>query len=154
MAPEEIAGLAATPAAVAEWEDLLVRLEIMPRALRAALEDAGGGDADLTATLRALLARERRVGRWLEVAAFGSAEKDLPAPDGDARWLAERFEAVRARNFAMVQRRGVDVWAWAGEFDGAAVTVNQLLSWLVRSDAAVLAALRQSRPATSGVTAC
>src|SRR5215218_5041696 len=154
MAPEEIAGLPATPPAVAEWEDLLVRLEIMPRALRAALEDALGGDAGLTAKLGALLSREQRVGRWLEVAAFGSAESPVPAANGDARWLAERFEAVRARNFAMVQRRGVDVWAWAGELDGTRVTVYQLLSWLMRSDAAVLAALRQPRPATSGVAAC
>jgi hypothetical protein len=96
------------------------------------------------------------VGRWLEEAAFGSAESPIAAMDagGDARWLADRFAAVRARNFAMVQRRGVDVWEWAGELDGLRVTVYQLLSWLMRSDAALLAALRGPRLAAGGVTAC
>ena len=54
---------------------------------------------------------------------------------------------MRARNFAMVQRRGVDVWEWAGELDGVRVTVYQLLSWLMRRDAEALAALRSPAPA-------
>ena len=154
MAADAIAGLPAYPPAIAEWEDLLVRLEIMPRALRAALEEDGGGDA--AAPLAMLLDREQRVGRWLEEAAFGSAESPAAGfdPGSDARWLAERFTAVRARNFAMVQRRGVDVWEWSGELDGVRVTVYQLLSWLMRSDAALLAALRGPRLAADGVHAC
>lgn len=153
MEAEAIAGLPAYPPAIAEWEELLVRLEIMPRALRAALEE----EIEVpTAPLAALLEREGRVGRWLEEAAFGSAESPLPevAAGADARWLADRFAAVRARNFAMVQRRGVDVWEWAGELDGVSLTVYQLLSWLMHADAALLAALRAPRPAAGGVPAC
>jgi hypothetical protein len=152
MAPEELALLPARPPAVAEWEDLLVRLEIMPRALRGTLEDSRRDEDALRETLEELLDRELRVGRWLERAAFGDAES---APAGaaapDVRWLEDRFAAARARNFAMVQRRGVDVWAWAGELDGTRVTVYQLLSGLMRADAAALAALRV--PA-AGVGAC
>ena len=151
MAPEELALLPARPPAVAEWEDLLVRLEIMPRALRATLEDGRVGQGE-SGMLRALLERELRVGRWLERAAFGDAgSAPLQPPDAaDARWLEDRFAAARARNFAMVQRRGVDVWAWTGELDGTGVTVYQLLSGLMRADAAALAALR----VPAGVGAC
>jgi hypothetical protein len=153
MAAEALVSLPALPPAVAEWEDLLVRLEIMPRALRGTLEGRDGRDPAVRATLRELLDRELRVGQWLERAAFGDAvDAPLqPAADADARWLEDRFVAVRARNFAMVQRRGVDVWEWAGEMDGARITVYQLLSWLMRSDAAVLAALRSP---VAGVGAC
>ena len=153
MAPEELASLPALPPAVAEWEDLLVRLEIMPRALRGTLEGCAAGDPGLRAALRELLSRDLRVGQWLERAAFGDAGQAplQPAADADARWLEERFAAVRARNFAMVQRRGVDVWEWAGELDGVRVTVYQLLSWLMRRDAAALAALRSP---VAGMGAC
>jgi hypothetical protein len=156
MVAEEIARLPALPEAVAEWEDLLVRLEIMPRAVYGALEEPGASDDDRAAALAELLDRERKVGRWLEEAAFGSAESAATpdAPGADPRWLADRFAAVRARNFAMLQRRGVDVWAWAGNFDGTRVTVYQLLAGLLRCDAAVLAALRQREPLAGGVTAC
>ena len=156
MAPEELAALPALPEAVAEWEDLLVRLEIMPRALQGALEEPHAGGERTEATLSALLTREVRVGRWLEEAAFGSAEATEGTwPAGmDDRWLADRFAAVRARNFAMVQRRGVDVWNWSGQLDGTPVTVYQLLSGLVRADAAVLGALRRPGQAASGVGAC
>lgn len=155
MAPDEIAGMAAQPAAIAEWEDLLVRIEIMPRALRGALEEPAVAAEEPSGALEALLDRELRVGRWLEVAAFGDAEQPSGEPrERDSRSLAERFAAVRARNFAMVQRRGVDVWEWAGELDGTPVTVYQLLSWLVRSDAAVLAGIRGQGPAASGVPVC
>lgn len=155
MVPDEIAGMPERPAEIAEWEDLLVRIEIMPRALRGALEEPGVGDEEPSAAVEALLERELRVGRWLEVAAFGNAEQpSVRPPERDSRSLAERFAAARARNFAMVQRRGVDVWSWAGEIDGTTVTVFQLLSWLVRSDAEVLAAIRGQGLATSGVPVC
>ena len=54
------------------------------------------------------------------VSCFGDAGAPPLHPPAvvDARWLEDRFAAVRARNFAMVQRRGVDVWAWAGEERG------------------------------------
>ena len=155
MTPDEIAAISARPPAIAEWEDLLVRIEIMPRALRGALEEPREERAEALASLEALLERELRVGRWLEVAAFGDAEqRALPPPELDSRSLSERFAAVRARNFAMVQRRGVDVWEWAGELDGTTVTVYQLLCWLVGSDAEVLAAIRGARLPTSKVPVC
>lgn len=148
MRSEELAGLPGRPPSVAEWEDLLVRFEIMPRALRAALDAPAARPERVAAPLRELLSREREVGRWLETAAGwtpsepstpGSADAQL-----DARELADRFAAVRARNFAMLQRRGVDVWEWSGlTRDGAPATVFQLLSWMLRADALALAALRE-----------
>jgi hypothetical protein len=133
---------------VAEWEELLVRLEIMPRALRVALEEPVAGRARVLAELRELLRRERRVEHWLEGAAgWAPALDGAPAADGEelgGRELAERHAAVRARNFAMLQRRGVEVWRWSGATDdGAPATVYQLLSWLLRADAGALAALRR-----------
>ena len=156
MAPEELALLAAMPPAVAEWEDLLVRLEIMPRALRGTLEDSRVDEDAEREVLFELLDREIRVGRWLEEVASGTGEPHAlqPPPRTDTRWLEERFASVRARNFAMVQRRGVDVWAWAGRLEGARVTVYQLLTGLVRADATALAALRDRNGAASGVPAC
>jgi hypothetical protein len=149
MRGETLTG-ATHPVDVADWEDLLVRIEIMPRALKGALEDAAGQGRSLP-ILRDLLAREVEAGEWLERVATGEAgdasRRAAAAGAGDATWLADRFAAVRSRNFAMLQRRGVDVWEWAGELDGRAVTVYQLLSSLLRADAEALAALR-------GVGAC
>ena len=81
---------------MAEWEDLLVRLEIMPRSLRGTLEDSRRDEAGLRETLEELLDRELRVGRWLERAAFGDAESAPAGPAApDVRWLEDRFAAVR-----------------------------------------------------------
>jgi hypothetical protein len=159
MKSDEIASYPALPADVAEWEDLLVRMEIMPRALRGTLEEIPGDERRL-ATLRGLLEREARVGEWLERVAIGAPAtggRPAPAESPGARWIADRFAGVRARNFAMLQRRGVDVWEWSGELDGEPVTVYQLLAWLVHADAGALAALREPAGpagALSGVSAC
>ena len=144
MTREELQALPASPPGVAEWEDLLVRLEIMPRALRGTLDDLHQG-AQVREILRDLLDRETRAGEWLESVAGGGAHPRVESGYGDARWLSDRFAAVRARNFAMVQRRGVEVWGWAAETpDGTHATVYQLLTWLMRSDATILAALRDT----------
>lgn len=149
MTSEALAGLPAQPPSIAEWEELLVRFEIMPRALRASLDAGGGEPAGLARILAELLLREREVGRWLERAS--GWEPSIPAgagPAGDAlnaRELAERFSAVRARNFAMLQRRGLDVWGWTGETaDGGSATVYQLLTWILGGDARALADLREA----------
>ena len=158
MTLEGGASIPELPPTVAEWEDLLVRVEIMPRALRATLD--GGDEEVVSGTLGQLLAREQAVGEWLEIAA-GTAEGTPHPPrpvHGDARTLAERFTAVRARNFAMVQRRGVDVWEWVGETPGGdRLSVYQLLTALVQSDGEALAGIRgalQRRPSRHEVSAC
>ena len=162
MTSEALAGLPAQPPSIAEWEELLVRFEIMPRALRASLDTASEAAPALTGTLAELLRREREVGRWLERASGWEpsvAEAGSPDERGLAeRDLADRFSAVRARNFAMLQRRGLDVWGWSGETaDGGSATVFQLLPWLLGADARALAELRESasaQPAPAGGSAC
>lgn len=156
MRGDELTALPALPPSVAEWEDLLVRVEIMPRALRNALDGVPEAPA-ATELLRELVAREAAAAAWLEAVA------GLPRPDGagrrvgeersDGRWLSDRFASLRARNFAMVQRRGVEVWGWEGEVEGGGrATVYQLFSLLVRRDAEALAALR--RVARAGGAPC
>ena len=158
MRSEALAGFPAHPPSVAEWEDLLVRFEIMPRALRAALDAPAAAPERVAATLGALLTREREVGRWLEAAAGWTPSEQPPAGGSDdglaARDLADRFAGVRARNFAMLQRRGVDVWEWSGvTSDGDPATVYQLLGWMLRADATALAALREPDGALTGAGA-
>jgi hypothetical protein len=151
MGAEPIAALPALPPSIAEWEDLLVRVELMPRALRSTLEGAPGGPA-VDGLLREMVEREARFGRWLQrladaaagVPAAEAAAAALPA--AAAADLPERFGRLRARTFAMVQRRGLEVWRWAGELEGyGAPTVFQALTLLVHEDVRALAALRAAR---------
>jgi hypothetical protein len=45
----------------------------------------------------------------------------------------------------MVQRRGLEVWGWAGEVEpGHSATVHQLLSWLAEQDGRALLDLRRA----------
>ena len=140
------------PESIAEWEELLVRIELMPRALRHAVEDAGEGDA-VREILRALVAREREVNGWLLSLTGGevAADRRFGGDHGsDARELRERFAALRARTFAMVQRRGLEVWEWEGEYPGEGrLTVYQALTRLLGRDVAALAELR-----AAGAGAC
>ena len=162
MLPDEIGALPRAPGSVGEWEDLLVRLEIVPRVARNAVEDADA-DADDGETavkaLRAAIAREAAVGAWLEgpagVEEPGRRATSYAAGDARADELSLRFASLRARTFAMVQRRGLEVWEWAapvGAAAGAEVTAHQLLLWLARRDAELLADLRGA--ATIGRAAC
>jgi hypothetical protein len=158
MLPEEITAHRRTPGSVGDWEELLVRLEIVPRVARNAIEDLGDGDAAAVA-LSAAVAREAAVGRWLEEAAgVAGGGRGVEAPeggDGRADELSLRFASLRARTFAMLQRRGLEVWEWeapvAGR-GGVRVTAHQLLLWLARRDAELLAALREAT--TLGRAAC
>jgi hypothetical protein len=147
MTPEQLSKFAPHPPSVAEWEDLLVRLEIMPRALRANLEEAGARGLETEWVLRELVERETAAGAWLERAVTGEEPRDADGPGvagGGAEDLAGRFVRVRARNFAMVQRRGVQIWGWSAETpDGYTPTVHQVLAWLAENDAHALAHLRQ-----------
>lgn len=158
---KSFAAYPAEPADIAEWEDLLVRFEIMPRALRNTLERVSLEDAARAALLR-LLAREEwaveTFGALREASAASAppseAEEPLD-PGGDLEDLAVRIAQRRAKNFAQVQRRGLEVWGWSaplGEHGG--VTTFQLLRWLVAGDVAALAALRAAARADSGAGAC
>ena len=67
--------------------------------------------------------------------------------DDDPLGRVRRFAGLRARTFAMVQRRGLDVWDWRVEGDG---TVYQLLRWLAEHDASLLTRLRAATAAPGG----
>lgn len=146
MNGSDLAAVAARPDGLPEWEDLLVRFEVMGRALRVTLEEARHEQDASAAVLRRIIRDETEVADWL-CRARGHGDTPLPAPvarSDDPRDLADIFTSLRARNFAMLQRRGVDVWDWAGPIAGAGVvTAHQLVAALVGSDAAALAELRQ-----------
>jgi hypothetical protein len=141
------------PPSIAEWEELLIRLEIAPRALRIAVEEAPDTPA-LRGTLARLLAEEalrvRRIDAMTEGAPLPAAVDDASADaargasqDTTAEALAVEFARVRARLFARAQRRGIDVWDWAGTLpDGTRLSAYQLLLGAMRGDAELLAAVR------------
>lgn len=140
------------PPSEVEWEDLLYRLELMVRALRVTLEDAPAEDERLAEPLRDAIDAELRVYGWLHPHTAGE-----PLPDRERQrlleqntaraepaWLAERFASLRLRNFAMLQRRGLGVWDWAGELPGGGphATAYQLFGARMRADGELLATLR------------
>jgi hypothetical protein len=95
-----------------------------------------------------LMEREQWATRFLEYAAGIAADGDRSRSDSSQPLerqidTMDRFVQSRNRNFAIVQRRGIDVWEWEGP---AAIhgggTVYQLLAYLAGRDAASLAALR------------
>lgn len=148
MDPGRIASLPARPGAIPEWEDLLVRFEIMPRALRVAMEELNGSQTDAAPILGRLLDAEILFAGWLGRAAYGEepAGRVSASAGGDPAALADRFSAARARSFAMLQRRGVEVWEWTAPIEAAGpVTAYQMVSALVRADAEALADLRAIR---------
>jgi hypothetical protein len=135
------------PPSEVEWEDLLVRVELGPRAVAVALEDAGPGAATRGA-LREALAGEVGLHSALEAMSGlpSPSREPPPEPDGDGREAVEALRRLRARSFAMVQRRGLEVWEWrqpAGADAGA--TAYQLLQAAAARDGALVAVLRRSR---------
>lgn len=146
MTGEEMVRLPGRPDSVADWEDLLVRLEIVPRVVRHALDEVVDATA-AAGVLAEATEREARVGELLEAASrIGEPSRSAQArgrPGDDATALALRFASLRARTFAMVQRRGLEVWEWGAQLPrGERVTVHQLLLWLAREDGRLLARLR------------
>lgn len=141
------------PPSEVEWEDLLVRLEIVPRALRLAVEDAGDSRA-----ARDVLARAVGTEGWVHQVLLPALRGGTPAPgnpsasldidrDGsepDAAALAAAFASLRDRNFAQIQRRGLGVWEWRSEVEGGSgsITAYQLMQWMAHTDGETLAALR------------
>ena len=144
--------LDARPADIAEWEDLLVRLEIGPLALRSTLETVPAEDPAVRQQLAAMLATEAwavdaiaalRGQRPVEArpATADAAASTTEALDRDT--LSHRYAALRRKNFAQVQRRGLEVWEWRSAWDeGGEITAFGLLSLLVAEDVRSLAAIR------------
>src|SRR5690606_10022018 len=112
------------------------------------------GDARALEVMEALVEREARVGAWLEeVSGVGKEGPGREAAGGGARALADRFVSLRARNFAMLQRRGLEVWRWTAPFaDYGEASAYQVVGWLVARDVLALEALR-ARSGT-GTAAC
>jgi hypothetical protein len=137
------------PPSEVEWEELLQRVELAPRALRFAVEDAAAGAPGVMEALRHAFAWEVRLRAALE-GMTGQAPAALPAgmADGfrDAAEAVHWIARLRARNFAMVQRRGLEVWGWRaadGALDG--LTAYQLLSGTVARDRETLDGVRAAR---------
>lgn len=156
MDPRTIAALPARPDEIPEWEDLLVRFEILPRVLRVTLEEAARTRSDSAGILRRMLETESAAAAWIDAASPGGAGggdwRGAPADD-DPQALADRIGSLRARNFAMLQRRGIDVWEWTAPLGQAGpVTAYQVVAALVRDDAAALEAIRNG--SRLGAAAC
>ncbi len=151
MAPDLTLGsysdVPARPPSEVEWEDLLYRLELMNRALTVGMEEIPEASVEAEGVLRALVEREEAVGRLLEVSAVGGvdAERDPAAAPRDFDGLspALRFIRIRSRNFAMLQRRGLEVWDWRVFVAGTEIGIYQLLVGLARADIETLALLRE-----------
>lgn len=146
----DLASLPERPPSEVEWEELLVRLEIAPRALAIAVEETPPADPGVINALRSGVQREWELRAVLE-AMYAGRETSPPAgPEPAAETgpaeLLEEFARLRARNFAFVQRRGVDVWGWraeGGPFGGA--TAYQLLLDTMRNDRTLLERIRRAR---------
>ncbi|HYW13627.1 MAG TPA: hypothetical protein VE871_16820 [Longimicrobium sp.] len=140
--------LPARPPSEMEWEELLVRVEIAPRALRVAVEDAPGDHPEVIAVLRRGVAGEMVLQATLEAIVDGREAGEAPGGDGlpdDAAALLDEYIRLRMRSFVMVQRRGLNVWDWTvrgGPYDGA--TAYQLFQAAARMDGHLLAALRSA----------
>jgi hypothetical protein len=145
----------ARPPSEVEWEDLLVKLEIAPRAIRIAVEDAPADHPDVLRLLQLAAESESLLQRVLLAMAdgtelpegIGAAMENEPTPAG---FLAE-YTRRRARTFAIVQRRGLGVWDWTargGPFPG--VSTYQLLQGAAALDGQLLAEVRRVARAGAG----
>lgn len=140
--------LPSRPPSEVEWEDLLMRVEIAPRALRVAVEDAPADHPGVTRVLGMGVMAEMALQQMLEAMVDG---RELPADSGfggegmpgDPETLVAEYARLRTRSFVMVQRRGLNVWDWrvrGGAFPGA--TAYQLFQAAAHTDGILLAAVR------------
>lgn len=141
----------ARPPSEVEWEDLLLRMEIAPRALGLAVEDAGPRGAPMLPELKAAVLGDEWLGQAIEALREGRSFRrggdfllQLPNEHDVGRRYLGAFASRRARNFSMLQRRGINVWDWSAEIDGEPVTMFQLLSAVVDADGERLARVRQA----------
>jgi hypothetical protein len=158
MRPDPFAERPRRPRDVGEWEDLLIRFELAPRALRLAMESAPNGIDTADPTLdgvaeemNALAEREAEAWGWMQALREGRPLRpwsdlfERPVPAAPLREYLDRFASSRARNFAWVQRRGLVVWDWESDHpDFGSVTAFQLISFLVREDGRRLARVRDA----------
>lgn len=156
MDPELLSSVPAQPPAMAEWEDLLVRLDIAPRAVRVAVDDIAEPGEEVLRVLQLAAAREVWYSGVIENLRLGQSfspnvsfgpitfgEEGEAEREGTALDLCRAFEATRNRNFAQVQRRGVEVWTWEAPLaGGGSVTVYQALAAMALADAETLAMIR------------
>ena len=148
----------ARPASEMEWEDVLVRYDLAPRALRAALADgdpAGPARARLGDLMRALVFNELWTQLLLAAMRDRAGVSERPHVETaplDPAALFERFQRLRERNFNEVQRRGLGVWAWEAFAPRLGpVTAYQLILSSLELDARTLAEVRE---ALRGAGAC
>ena len=145
--------LPARPPSEVEWEDLLVRVEIAPRALRVAVEDAGDDPRVADVLVRGVRA-ETALQRMLEAIVDGrevAGSADAGELPGDPAALLAEYARLRMRSFVMVQRRGLNVWDWTvrgGPYDGA--TAYQLFQAAAQMDGMLLSAVRQAARGGTG----
>jgi hypothetical protein len=136
------------PPSEVEWEDLLVRVEIAPRALRVAVEDAPEGHPAVTEALRMGVMAEMVLQDMLEAIVEDREARDgfgVEGMEDDALALVARYARLRLRSFVMVQRRGLNVWDWTvrgGPYSGA--TAYQLFQGAARMDGMLLNAVRRA----------
>ena len=148
MFVEDPRTLPARPPSEVEWEDLLVRVEIAPRALRVAVEDAPAGHPGVVEALRTGVLAEMVLQDMVEAMVEGREARDGPgveAMEDDAQALVVRYARLRTRSFVMVQRRGINVWDWTvrgGPYPGA--TAYQLFQGAARMDGVLLDAVRRA----------
>jgi len=145
--PGDFARFPERPPSEVEWEELLVKYEIAPRAVRLAVGDAPGDGVALLGPLSLLLAWELWTAEALAAmrdgrALAGDGAGVESAAEAGARGLVDGYAAARARNFAMLQRRGIDVWDWAVDDGGTRITPYRLLQAAVAGDGRALAAVR------------
>jgi hypothetical protein len=148
MLPDEVRAFPARPPSEVEWEDLLVRVEIAPRALRIAMEDAPPGDPRLVDVLRMAVLFESQLQHMLLAMIDGREVEEgfgVAGVAGDPAVLVDEYVRLRYRSFLMVQRRGVNVWDWTvlgGEWGGA--TAYQLFQAAAHRDGVLLASVRRT----------
>ena len=139
------------PPSEVEWEELLVRYELGPRALRVALDDVGDDEAAVERVgdlLRALVLNELQAADLFAAMRDGKPLPTQPRMEMRAstpRAAYERYAELRGRNFATLQRRGIEVWAWRAEAPlGGTVTANQLVLASTALDGETLAGIRMT----------
>lgn len=148
----DVANVPLEPPSIAEWEELLVRIEIAPRAVRATLHDAAPDDPEVRAELSRMVRGEIRWGHLLDALRQGAVIQTELTSVPDERHdcdttdvLVRAFAELRSRNSAQAQRRGLDVWAWRSPTDrGDTLSAFRVLSVMARYDARHLAALREA----------
>jgi hypothetical protein len=157
MTGNPYADFPSAPPGIAKWEELLIRFELGPRIAATALEEipserrshAGGeGGWSPREHLAHLAASEAELEDGLCSLQCGEplgGRAPEPRPGLEPGGYLDEYTRLRGRNFGAVQRRGVEVWAWAApHHEWGTVTVYQLLSAAVRHDGHHIRRIREA----------